>query len=190
MRRNRVPAGEPWWMPQSVRRGMSVLTVARVTVGSALWFSEFRLRAGDPNAGDGSMLRWLLPIAALFALSAPVRAEIAHIDGATLQGLIAKGVPVVDVRTPAEWNRTGVIEGSHLLTFFDAEGRYDVGAFMSKLAAIAAPDRPVAVICHSGRRSNAVSRLLDGRFGYRRVYNFRGGIAKWIAEGRSTLDRR
>ena len=190
MRRNRTPAGAPRWLPQAVLRGMSVLTVARVTVGSALWFSAFRLRAGDPNAGDGSMLRRLLPIAALFALSAPVHAEIAHIDGATLQRLIAKGVPVVDVRTPAEWNRTGVIEGSHLLTFFDAEGRYDVGAFMSKLAAIAAPDRPVAVICHSGRRSNAVSRLLDGRFGYRRVYNFRGGIAKWIAEGRSTLDRR
>ena len=136
------------------------------------------------------MLRWILPIAALLAGSAPLRAEIAHIDGAALQRLIASGVPVVDVRTVAEWNRTGVIEGSRLLTFFDAEGRYDVRAFMSKLAAVAAPDRPVAVICHSGGRSEAVSRLLDGRFGYRRVYNVRGGIAKWIGEGRSTVDRR
>ena len=135
------------------------------------------------------MARWLLPVAALLALCAPLRAEIAHIDGATLQRLMQGGVPVVDVRTRAEWDRTGVVEGSHLLTFFDAEGRYDVRAWMTRLVEIAGPDRPVAVICHSGGRSKAVSRLLDRRFRYQRVYNVEGGIAKWIKEGRPTVAR-
>ena len=135
------------------------------------------------------MLRWLLPVAALFALAAPVRAEIAHIDGATLERLMRGGVPVVDLRTPAEWDRTGVIEDSHLLTFFDEEGRYDVRGWMSKLVAIAAPEQPVALICHSGGRSKAVSRLLDKHFRYQRVYNVRDGIAKWIGEGRATVVR-
>lgn len=135
-------------------------------------------------------MRSIAIVAALFAGALPLRAEMAHIDGAALHRLIAEGVPVVDVRTAAEWDRTGIVEGSHPLTFFDSEGRYDVRAWMSKLAAIAGPDRPVAVICHSGGRSKAVGRLLDGRFGYRRVYNLRGGIAKWIAEDRPTVERR
>ena len=131
----------------------------------------------------------VLAIAALLAASLPARAEIAHIDSAALQKLMAKGVPVVDVRTPAEWDETGVIEGSHKITFFDAEGRYDVRAWMAKLAAIAAPDRPVALICHSGGRSKAVSRLLDRHFNYRLVYNVQGGIARWKKEGRPVVAR-
>ena len=135
------------------------------------------------------MLRWLLPVAALLALTATPRAEIAHVDGAALERLMRSGVPVVDVRTAAEWDKTGIVEGSHLLTFFDENGRYDVGAWMTKFAAIAGPDRPVALICHSGGRSKAVSRLLDRQFRYRRVYNVEGGIAKWMKEGRPTVAR-
>ncbi len=135
------------------------------------------------------MPRWLLPVAALLALAAPLRAEIAHVDAAALQKLIRGGVPVVDVRTAAEWDKTGIVEGSHLLTFFDAEGRYDVRAWMAKFAAIATPGQPVALICHSGRRSKSVSRLLDRHFQYRRVYNVEGGIAKWMKEGRPTVAR-
>ena len=135
------------------------------------------------------MLRWIGAVAALLAAGAPLRAEVAHVDGAALHELLAAGVPVVDVRTPAEWDETGVIEGSRLLTFFDAEGRYDVRAWMAKFAAIAAPDRPVALICHSGGRSKAVSRLLDRHFKYRLVYNVQGGIAEWKKEGRPTVAR-
>lgn len=135
------------------------------------------------------MLRWLLPVAALLALGAPVRAEIAHIDGAALERLMQGGVPVVDVRTPAEWDKTGVVEGSHLLTFFDENGRYDVRGWMSKLVDIAGPGQPIAILCHSGGRSKAVSRLLDRHFRYQRVYNVRDGIAKWIEDGRATVAR-
>ena len=135
------------------------------------------------------MRKWIVSIIVLLAGSAPLHAEIAHIDGAGLQRLLWEGVPIVDVRTPAEWDRTGVIEGSHLLTFFDAEGRYDAGAWAAELALIAGPDRPVALICHGGTRSGKVSRLLDRHLEYRHVYNVRGGIAQWLAEGRPTVDR-
>ncbi len=133
------------------------------------------------------MLRPMLLIAVLLAGAAPVRADVLHVDGAELQRLMARGVPVVDIRRPDEWSRTGVIEGSHLLTFFDAAGRYDLRAWMSKLAFVAARERPVAILCHSGGRSRAVSRFLDREAGYRRVYDVRGGIAAWIAESRPTV---
>ena len=82
---------------------------------------------------------------------------------------------------------TGIIEGSHLLTFFDAQGNYDARAWLSALSAIAAPDVPVAIICHSGGRSDIVSRFLDGQVGYRHVHDVNKGISQWIAEGRSTV---
>ena len=129
-------------------------------------------------------------VVAFLAGATPLRAEVTNIDNIALERLLAGGVPVVDVRTPEEWNRTGVIQGSHLLTFFDSRGRYDVRAWMSELAAIAVPDEPIAIICHSGGRSNVVSRLLDRQFGYRRVHNVHGGIAQWIAENRPTVNHR
>ena len=136
------------------------------------------------------MLRFVVFCALLVVGSMPLHADVIHVDSAELQQLRTEGVPVIDVRRPEEWSKTGVIEGSHLLTFFDAKGRYDLGQWMPALAAIAESDRPVALICRSGKRSVRVARLLDEQFGYRHVYSARDGISGWIEEGRSTVDRR
>ena len=137
-----------------------------------------------------AMPRSILLIAALLAVITPLRADVTHVDNVALERLLRRGVPVIDIRTPEEWRDTGIIEGSHLLTFFDAQGRYDFRAWLSELAAIATPDEPFALICHSGGRSNMVSQFLDGRLGYRRVYNVPEGIAQWIAEDRPTVEHR
>ena len=137
--------------------------------------------------GDTAMLRSMILMLALLAGSAPLRAEVTHVDSAALERLLETGVPVIDIRTPEEWNKTGVIEGSHLLTFFDAQGNYDARAWLSALSTIAAPDAPVAIVCHSGGRSDIVSRFLDGQIGYQHVHDVRKGISRWIAEGRPTV---
>ena len=93
------------------------------------------------------MLRLILVAAALLVASAPLRAEVFKIDVARLEQLRERGVPVIDIRTPEEWNKTGVIEGSHLLPFAEARGRYDLDAWVALLAAVAAPEEPVALIC-------------------------------------------
>ena len=136
------------------------------------------------------MLRSVLLLTVLLAVSPTVHAEVSDIDSAALERLIASGVPVIDIRTPAEWHQTGIIEGSHLQTFFDELGRYDARAWMSAVRSIAASDQPVVLICHSGGRSGAVSRLLTTQFDYRQVYNARAGIAQWITEGRPTVPHR
>ena len=136
------------------------------------------------------MLRIVAFCAMLVVGGMPLHAEVIDVDSAGLQRLRAEGVPVIDVRRPEEWSKTGVIEGSHLLTFFDAKGRYDLGRWLPALAAIAESNQPVALICRSGKRSGRVARLLDEQFGYRHVYSARDGILGWIEEGRSTVDRR
>ena len=136
------------------------------------------------------MLRIVAFCAMLVVGGMPLHAEVIDVDSAGLQRLRAEGVPVIDVRRSEEWSKTGVIEGSHLLTFFDAKGRYDLGRWLPALAAIAESNQPVALICRSGKRSGRVARLLDEQFGYRHVYSARDGILGWIEEGRSTVDRR
>ena len=130
------------------------------------------------------MLRSISLCAALLVAAAPLRAEIVHVEIAGLERLLADGVAVVDIRTPEEWSETGIIEGSHLLTFFDANGNYDVDAWLRTLDPIAGAGQPVALICQGGKRSFGAARLLDERPGDRRVYNVRGGVAGWIAEDR------
>ena len=69
------------------------------------------------------MPRSMAFIAALLIGSTPLRAEITRVDVAWLEQLPEKEVPVVDLRTPEEWSRPGVIEGRHRLTFADARRR-------------------------------------------------------------------
>ena len=58
---------------------------------------------------------------------------------------------------------------------------------MKLLAEFAAPRKPIALICGSGRRSGIASRILDRQFGYEQVFDVTGGMERWIAEGRATV---
>ena len=134
-----------------------------------------------------AMPKSILLVAALIAGIVPLGAEVTHVDNAALERLIRRGVPVIDIRTPEEWRATGIIEGSHLLTFFAAPGSYGFRAWLSDLAAIAGRDDAFALICDSGGRSGVVGRFLDGRLGYRHVFDVPGGIVRWLADDRPTV---
>ena len=60
---------------------------------------------------------------ALSALAA--QAEVIDIDNAQLAQLMKSGVTVIDIRTKPEWEETGILPGSKLLTFFDERGKAD-----------------------------------------------------------------
>lgn len=123
--------------------------------------------------------------AGFLALAATgAQAEVTNIDNAELARLAAAGAVVVDIRTEGEWKETGVIPGSHLLTFFDENGRANPQAWLEKLKAVAPPGQPVVLICRSGNRTRPVSQLLDQQAGYGKVYNVTSGIRAWAGEGR------
>jgi len=128
------------------------------------------------------MLRWLAVALTLLAL--PAVAEVVDIDSAELARLQAAGVPLVDIRTEAEWRETGIVPGSRLLTFFDAQGRADPAAWLQKLQTVVRADQPVILICRSGNRTRAASDFLSRQAGYAKVYNVRQGIRGWMQEGR------
>lgn len=126
----------------------------------------------------------MLLVFSLLALPAtPLRAEIIDIDNAALERLRQQGVPVVDIRTEAEWRDTGIVPGSHLLTLFDASGRADPERWLAQLSRIAKPEQPLILICRSGNRTRTAARLLDKQ-GYRTIHNVQHGIQAWQAERR------
>jgi len=128
-------------------------------------------------------MRQLLLLCCLALSVALVRAEVVDIDNAELAKLIEGGVPVIDVRLQSEWEETGIVAGSKLLTFFDERGRHDAPAWLEKVKPVAKPGEPVIVICRSGNRTKAVSQFLSQQAGYATVYNVRQGIKGWIAGG-------
>lgn len=129
------------------------------------------------------MLRFLFTTLILISAYS-ARAEIIDIDNTQLASLSSSGVPVIDVRTAPEWEETGIVPGSHLLTYFDELGNADPATWLKKVKAITKPGDPVIVICRSGNRTKAVSSLLSQQAGYVKVYNVKHGIRAWINEGR------
>ena len=129
----------------------------------------------------------VLVLAAIMMNSANLFADVIDIGNDRTQELLDQGVPIIDVRTPPEWQQTGVIEGSHLLTFFDADGSYDVDKWLQQLRLVASTDEPLILICEVGGRTNLISRFLDEQLGYTKVHNVERGIRRWIDDGRPTV---
>ena len=95
---------------------------------------------------------------------------------------------LVDVRTAPEWVESGVIERSHLITYFDKDFRPLKDEFIRKFSKVTGGDKnkQIVVICRTGQRSKLVAGILD-REGYKNVYNYKEGIVGWIGERKPTV---
>ena len=122
-----------------------------------------------------------LGLAVLLSLSTAVQAEITHIDNEKTSELLAGGIPLIDVRTQSEWKQTGIVEGSHLLTFFDEKGNYDIKKWVADLEEIAGKDKPFMLICAVGGRTGNISQFLDQKMGFTKVHNVEKGIVQWLS---------
>lgn len=138
-------------------------------------------------------MRWsawvvaVLMAALSFSVSSRAHAAVIDLSPAELEQLIAKGVPVIDIRTAPEWAETGVVQGSHLLTFFDERGAANPANWLAKAQQFTRPDAPVILICRSGNRTRDAGRFLSERAGFKTVYHVKGGIKAWAAERRPTV---
>ena len=114
----------------------------------------------------------------MFAVSF-VWAELRQVDAS--EAIVKSGIQIVDIRTKPEWQETGVIKDSILITFFDEQGRYNVQAFMNELNKHVTKDKEFALICRTGNRTSMVSEFLSKQ-GYK-VINLQGGIKRLISQG-------
>lgn len=100
-----------------------------------------------------------------------------------------KGVAVIDIRRPEEWEATGIIEGSVKNTFFDANGGHDIRKWMKEFEKhVSDKSQPVILVCAHANRTKSVGRFLSDELGMQEVYDLEGGIVYgWIDKGKTTV---
>lgn len=134
-----------------------------------------------------SLIRNYFLICALLVSATIVYANEVHdVDNQELIKHIGQGVPVIDVRTTAEWKKTGIVEGSHLIMFYDEQGKYNLDTWLADVAEVADKNDPVVLICHSGGRSKQLANYLVKVVGYENVYNVKKGIVSWMKHNNPT----
>ena len=104
-----------------------------------------------------------------------------------VQKIINDNVVMIDVRREEEWKRTGIIRNSHLITFFDDFGDYDIDAWMKEFEKlVTSKEQTFVLICaHANRTRNIGNFLIEQ--GYKNTAHLYGGIALWMQELRETI---
>jgi tellurite methyltransferase len=95
--------------------------------------------------------------------------QVRRVAGADAAALVAKGVRVLDVRTPQEFSDLGHIPGATLLP---------VQIIASAPSILGDSDTPVLVTCEHAVRSRVATRLLV-QAGFTEVYELAHGMALW-----------
>jgi len=119
-------------------------------------------------------------ILALFLIASTIFAE--YIPTLPTKDFVSKHIPIVDIRTPAEWKQTGIIKGAIPIMFFDSRGGYNVAAFLEELKQKVDVTKPFALICHTGNRTKIVATFLAQKLHYT-VYDLRGGMDEAARQG-------
>jgi rhodanese-related sulfurtransferase len=115
-------------------------------------------------------------------------ADFKTVNTVEFEKLKAKGVPVIDIRTPYEWQTTGVIEGSKKITFFSEQGQPLLADWFFEIGHILKDRKePFIIYCaHANRTKSLGQGLLQ--MGFENVYELEGGIENgWIKKGKKTI---
>ena len=116
-------------------------------------------------------------------------AEIVDVNNEQIKELSKNNIPIVDIRRSSEWDQTGVVPKSILLTFFDKEGKYNFDDWYEKLGLEIDAGKPIILICRTGRRTKIIAEMMDKKFD-NVVYNAKSGITSWIDEKLITVKPR
>ena len=109
-------------------------------------------------------------------------ADIVDVNNEQIIELSKNNIPIVDIRRSSEWNQTGVIPKSILLTFFDQEGNYDYDEWYEKLRLEINEGKPIILICRTGRRTKIIAKMMEIKKFDNVIYNAKSGITSWIDE--------
>lgn len=118
-------------------------------------------------------LFWILAIALGVAFGMQQLQAADGVDARQAQGMVQQGALLLDVREPGEYSAIHA-PAAKLLPLGQ------LGERMHELAGY--KDKPVVVMCRSGRRSAQAVALLQ-EAGFSRVSNLKGGINAWESDG-------
>jgi rhodanese-related sulfurtransferase len=94
-----------------------------------------------------------------------------------------KGIVVIDIRTPEEWQEVGTVPGAKRIMFFDQQRKPQISDFMVEFEkVVTSKGQPFILVCRSGSRTATVTSFLDQSLGYTNGAHLSRGMKKWIAE--------
>jgi rhodanese-related sulfurtransferase len=95
---------------------------------------------------------------------------------------------VIDIRTPGEWNKTGIIKGAYKMMFFTPRGEADLSNWFFDLGhLIKNRKEPFVIYCAHANRTQSLGKGLE-KMGFKHVYELQGGIENgWIKAGKPTI---
>lgn len=106
-------------------------------------------------------------------------AEVVNVNNEQIKELSKQNIPIVDIRRNSEWEQTGVVPKSILLTFFDKNGKYNFDQWYSNLRLKIGEGRPIILICRTGRRTKIIAEMMNKKLD-NLIYNAQNGITSWI----------
>ena len=109
-------------------------------------------------------------------------ADIVDVNNQQIKELSKNNIPIVDIRRSSEWDQTGVVPKSILLTFFDKEGNYNYDEWYEKLRLEIDESKPIILICRTGRRTAIIAKMMEIKKFDNIIYNAKNGITSWIDE--------
>ncbi|NOR80068.1 MAG: rhodanese-like domain-containing protein [Methyloprofundus sp.] len=123
----------------------------------------------------------------LFSTKILTAAELINLTTGDVSNKLTENALVIDIRTPQEWQNTGIIPGSHPVKFFDKNGKYDADQWLATVKQLqTSPDQEIILVCRSGGRSGRVGNLLTQKLNMSNVSHLQNGISSWIREKRPT----
>jgi len=129
------------------------------------------------------MLKKVFSLLVLFTTF--VFADFIGITPQQLQQKIDQNIKVIDIRTPPEWEQTGIVPTSKKLMFFDERGGYNVQSWIAQFEKIVKDkNQPFVLVCRSGNRTGQVGNFLAKELKFKNVYHLQNGIKSWIKENR------
>ena len=102
------------------------------------------------------------------------------------QKLIDTGITIIDIRTPQEWKEDGLIRGAIPITFWYADGSYNLPLFLRQLKEKVKDGERFALICHVGSRTAEVADFLSKEYNMH-VINLLGGMEHIKSKGYKTV---
>lgn len=100
----------------------------------------------------------------------------------SLEKLIERGVPIIDIRRPEELADVGTIKGSYNIPAFSKNQGF-ITTFFPQLKKIVKKTDEFILICSNGRRAIYLGEIMSERKGYTNLYAVQKGIDKWIEHG-------
>ena len=128
------------------------------------------------------LIRFCIKLICFLSITKFAFAEIININNEQIKELSKNNIPIVDVRRSSEWDQTGVVPKSILLTFFDKEGNYNYDEWYEKLRLEIDEGKPIILICRTGRRTKIIAKMMEIKKFDNVIYNAKSGITSWIDE--------